>query len=388
MMMASSTLQNRKLDLLDNFLRIVDYARKNKPDMLLISGDIFDSDTPSYATFSIFLKALRELSDLGIKIFLVGGNHDVPRPSRSGVMSIDILKNANIAAVFPISRAVRKKSTIIKGKSVNIYGASYGLMQADDLDMVSKRLSKTQAGDFDILMIHAKLISDQRMKMQKAISSNDPDPPQDNELASGFDYVALGQDHKYFQVDVNGSKICNAGSIEKLDWSESGQRKGFIWAELGDSETKAEFIELPCRKMEIGTIDLSTTDSKESAKVDEAISAILAKNRDKKSLFKVEFKGAISLQTYASINLSKYYKKYRKWYYHLELDRNQLDVVDSSGTNRPEMPLSKKNDLLVDLFARRMEMISRDPSQSEEDRMFLREVKNRGAKYLRSRYES
>lgn len=53
----------RKEDLNTNFKKIVDYAIKEKPDLFLISGDIYDKVSPTNYTQKFFIEQLKRLYD-------------------------------------------------------------------------------------------------------------------------------------------------------------------------------------------------------------------------------------------------------------------------------------------------------------------------------------
>ena len=63
-----------------------------------------------------------------------------------------------------------------------------------------------------------------------------------------WDYVALG--HIHYHQDVNPGEyppVVYSGSIERIDFGEEGQPKGFCWVNLLRGETTYDFIELGAR---------------------------------------------------------------------------------------------------------------------------------------------
>ena len=69
-----------------------------------------------------------------------------------------------------------------------------------------------------------------------------------------FDYVALGNIHKY-QVLTEHPPVVYAGSIERVDFSEEREDKGFVIAEIdparpqGERLTGYDFVPTPARPM-------------------------------------------------------------------------------------------------------------------------------------------
>ena len=82
--------------------QIVSYARKENPDAVLLSGDLFDRAQPSgeaIAIFDHFISSLKETVP-EVSILMIAGNHDSPQ--RIGLYS-KILKSQNIYAVGSLS---------------------------------------------------------------------------------------------------------------------------------------------------------------------------------------------------------------------------------------------------------------------------------------------
>lgn len=57
---------------------VADYARKLRPDAILIAGDVYDKSVPSAEAVTIFDEFLTELSEItpAIPILIISGNHD------------------------------------------------------------------------------------------------------------------------------------------------------------------------------------------------------------------------------------------------------------------------------------------------------------------------
>ena len=82
--------------------QIVSYARKENPDAVLLSGDLFDRAQPSgeaIAIFDHFISSLKETVP-EVSILMIAGNHDSPQ--RIGLYS-KILQSQNIYAVGSLS---------------------------------------------------------------------------------------------------------------------------------------------------------------------------------------------------------------------------------------------------------------------------------------------
>src|SRR5437879_3497662 len=59
--------------------QVLRYARQEKVDGILVSGDVFDSTAPSAESEAIVYDFFRELFGAGIPAVLIAGNHDHPK---------------------------------------------------------------------------------------------------------------------------------------------------------------------------------------------------------------------------------------------------------------------------------------------------------------------
>ena len=116
--------QERKEDLNRNFSAAVDYALRNKPDLFLMTGDIFDRVSPGNAARILVTEKVRQLKEAGISVFMIGGNHDVPKLG-SQHLAIDVLSSAGLATVFSGSNEFESRILQVNGERVCVAGKSY-----------------------------------------------------------------------------------------------------------------------------------------------------------------------------------------------------------------------------------------------------------------------
>ena len=58
--------------------QILDGIRTEKPDAVLISGDVYDKTTPPLEAVMLLDEFLNKLEIKGLSVFLISGNHDSP----------------------------------------------------------------------------------------------------------------------------------------------------------------------------------------------------------------------------------------------------------------------------------------------------------------------
>ena len=102
------------------FQNLVDVAKREQVDFVVLAGDIYDTaDRDPGAQIRVNL-GLRELSEAGIKVFLVHGNHDPLTP--------DYLSGRSLpdgVFVFPAGEVTSHSVSMSNGAQVTVAGISY-----------------------------------------------------------------------------------------------------------------------------------------------------------------------------------------------------------------------------------------------------------------------
>ena len=95
-----SAAEIRRAELLDIFGKIIDTAKSENVDVLIIAGDLFDSCRPSKPAVSYVKRKLESIPE--VKVFITTGNHDyslnIDFPENVFLFSNGI-KNMNLKAL-------------------------------------------------------------------------------------------------------------------------------------------------------------------------------------------------------------------------------------------------------------------------------------------------
>jgi len=363
-------VQERKEDLNRNFSAAVDYALRNKPNLFLITGDIFDRVSPSNTARILVTEKIRQLKEAGISVFLIGGNHDVPKLG-SQHLAIDVLSSAGLATVFSRSDEFERQVLQVDGKSVCIAGKSY-FSQVESQNPL-RGLKVPTEGDYNLLMIHGSLQGLNVFSSVPEMVSQNPFRPED--IKSGLNYLALGHFHNYYERDHEGCKIVNPGSMEKLSWAEMNDEKGFVWAELHGSNVSTEFVKLETRPMEKYTLHLSKDEDYPPSLKEHVINYIKSKS-DPARIARLFLQGLITQEQYDELKINEIVQATREAFFHLGFDRTELEVEGFGRVfvERVENP--------VEAFVRRLEELIIKAGMDDERRRRLEQVRELGRKYL------
>ena len=246
----SSGLSSRLLDFLSALDQVVDYALQNKIDLVLFCGDAYKNRDPSQTQQREFAKRIKRLSTSGIPVFLLVGNHDLPnaigRATATEIFDTLAVENVYVSNRPDIYRIPTNSGTLqIVSLPWLRRSAILGKEEAKNLnfEQLNQKLQQiltniiaTLAGKLDpslpaILAAHvwvsgAKVGSESLMTIGQEhvlLPSNVAHP--------AFDYVALGHLHKH-QVISDNPPVVYAGSLERQDFSEEEDEKGFYLVEI------------------------------------------------------------------------------------------------------------------------------------------------------------
>jgi exonuclease SbcD len=85
-----------------------------------------------------------------------------------------------------------------------------------------------------------------------------------------WDYVALGHIHYHQDLNVRSyPPVVYSGSIERIDFGEEGDPKGFCWVQLERGATTYEFVELNARPFVTIRVDVRGEANPTQAVIDE-----------------------------------------------------------------------------------------------------------------------
>jgi len=252
-------LNQREVDTYLSFKTFVDRVLDLQPDVVLHSGDLFDSVRPSNRALGFALEQLVRLSDANIPVVIIAGNHSTPRIRETG-SAFRLFEH--LPNIMPVYKGVYERITV-GDLTVHAIPHTDGEMFKEMLPSLSRCGETT----YEVSMLHAGVVGFKEFRMnefnEKIVDSC--------YLRGDMDYIALGHYHENCDIASNAAY---SGSTERFSFAEAGQPKGFL---LLDLETKKrKFVELPTRPM----IDLPTIDGRrlDAASLNAEIESRLARD--------------------------------------------------------------------------------------------------------------
>lgn len=297
-------LHSRLTDFLKCLDYCVDYALDNKVDFFLFAGDAFKTRDPSPTYQREFAKRIKKVASSGINTILVIGNHDLPNAFKKadtleiyktlGVENVyvsrkpevlDFYKNENrweyskegfkdknkiqVATLPWIPKSDFLQDEKYKGKNIT---ESYEMMSKEMISFIDNLKGKTSEENPAVLIAHGTVAGATFGGEQKTYIGTDILLPLNIVGSKPFNYVALGHLHKY-QVLSENPPVIYSGSIERVDFGEEKEEKGFVEVNIDEETQKTDykFIKTPSRKFVTIRVEIGEKDLEPNKKIIEEI---------------------------------------------------------------------------------------------------------------------
>lgn len=293
-------LNSRLGDFLKSFGAIVKTAIEKRVDLVCFAGDAFKTREPSPTYQKAFASKIYELACADIPVVLLVGNHDFPG-ALGKAHTLEIYPTLNIKNIFMVSDEVKLIQT--KSGPIQIAGLPWftkqQLLSKEELKLplekMHQKLSKalTQKVAYlsskidpkfpSILLAHASVEGATFGSERSVLIGSDIILPLTPLRQSRFSYIALGHIHKFQELSKR-PPIIYSGSIERIDFGEEKEAKGFVLVDIDPKSHKTDwqFIKTPARRFLTIHIKIGETDN-----VDEKISERLKSERVEDAIVKV-----------------------------------------------------------------------------------------------------
>lgn len=229
-------LKNIRSSTFDAFDKIIQKAIQEKPDFLLIVGDIYDGENRSLQAQRRFQDAMEKLFQHNIPVIVSYGNHD----HLNGTWTRFSLPS-NVYELPAETSVVQLK---IRDQQVNIYGFSYHERHLRESVIESYPIAQNQQ-TIHIGMLHGSEASNTTHDVYAPFTKQQL-------LEKNYHYWALGHIHKRQLLHQN-PPIVYPGNIQSRHRKEQGL-KGYYDVTL--SRTSAELDFIPTSTVVYSTVEV------------------------------------------------------------------------------------------------------------------------------------
>ena len=258
-------------DFLKALDEIIDTAVSEKVQLVLFAGDAYRSPIPVPTFQREWQRRIVRLSAARIPLLMIPGNHDVS-PNTFKASSLQELDTLRIPYLHLAAKGIHLFTPAeLDGVPVQVLAVPW--MPISLLAARDKNNSLTPEERA------SKMENEITARVRRALDQADPDLPvillthysvQGSTYPSGqtaelgrevtlsralvcdpaISYTALGHIHLYQDLNQgNQPPAVYSGSIERVDYGEAKDKKGFIIAEVGNHHTEYTFRELHTRRM-------------------------------------------------------------------------------------------------------------------------------------------
>lgn len=261
-------LNRRLLDFSRSVHHAIDYALENDVYLAIFAGDIYKHRDPDPSWQREFARCVRRLVEAQVPVVILIGNHDLP----------NTLGKAHAVEIFdtlPLDRI-----TVMAKPEMHFIDTRVGQVQVAGFPYLTRSfvLSREQHKDKPLEEINQLMMEQAEMIFRQFAEQVDPNLPAiltvhgsvANAILSSeqsimmvghdpiiplsvlthpaWDYVALGHIHRH--QDLNEGQhppVVYSGSIERIDFGEEHEDKGFVWAKVRKGSTTYTFVPVPAR---------------------------------------------------------------------------------------------------------------------------------------------
>ena len=223
----------REVDVQEAYGRAVDAILERDVDLVVHSGDVFDSVRPATHVIIGFLKQTFRITREDIPYLVAAGNHETPRlRSTTAALEYANLVNAISAHGFEIDYEPVEADGVTVGVTLVPHGAVFG----------TGAVTPSRDADVNILVTHGMVPGLEARQYEMGEANLQP-----GMLEGGFDYIALGHYHEFHKHKPNAFY---AGATERFGFGEVESKPGFAIVEIDGGGLKSvEHVKITARPM-------------------------------------------------------------------------------------------------------------------------------------------
>ena len=274
-------LNTRLEDFMGSLSLCIDRAIASPVDLVLFGGDAFPDATPPPFVHEAFASQFRRLADANIPTVLLVGNHDQHSQGNGGV-SLSIYRTLAVPGFIVGDRLTTHRITTRNGDiqvitlpwltraTLLTRPETEGLSLSGVNELLINRLEPVLEGEIrqldtslpTVLLAHLMAARDSLGAERFLAVGKGFTVPLSLLNRPQFEYVALGHVHKHQNLNPsNDPPIVYPGSIDRVDFSEEKEDKGYVLIEVAKGEVKWEFCPLPVRTFRSIEVDVSEAEN-------------------------------------------------------------------------------------------------------------------------------
>ncbi len=273
-------LNTRLIDFRQSLNFAIDKALDAGVHLAVFAGDAYKTRDPNQTHQREFASCVRRLTEAGIPVVMVTGNHDLPN-ARSRANSIEIYRILGVENVHILTKPEIRTIQTETGP-VQVAGMPYLLRSAmlsreesrgksiqETTDLMVEKYGQyidylarqLEPGIPSILLGHFWIKNAKVSSQGGYLNVSEPEILVSTVANPAFDYVAMGHIHKFQDLNKRGAPpVVYSGSTDRIDFSERSEDKGFVLVELAKGSAAYEFVSVPARRFVEIDVDADVDD--------------------------------------------------------------------------------------------------------------------------------
>jgi DNA repair exonuclease SbcCD nuclease subunit len=233
------------------FRRAIDLALAEKVDAVLISGDLFDSNSQPRRSVESAAAELRRLAERHIRTVLIPGTHDCyDEGSIYRVFDLPALAGTDSGSDMVVVLTDERPQVTFADLDTTVHGRVFRTKRAPQSPLAG--FSPAEAGGvtrWQVGMIHGSLLLPGKVEQDDVLFT-------DAEVAaSGLDYLALGHWHSFLEGRAGKTTWAYAGAPEPVAVDQDGAGS-VVLVELDEASGKVRLEARPVGRTSHRRLDL------------------------------------------------------------------------------------------------------------------------------------
>lgn len=233
---ANTGLNTRVINALKSLDTMIEYCITNQIKYIAFAGDMYKNNLPSPTLQRELNIRIKYAADKGITIFIMSGNHDVS-PLETAKCPMDPFGTLGVNNIYHS----RFEKEYYINDNLRILMLPTYCSQNEIENILQKHNDNIRTIVVGHLTVLGAQLNDWLLeKNENAINIKIFD---DKNIIA----VVLGHLHKY-QILGNNPLVYYTGSLQRIDFTEEFQEKGFVVLDVEDDNVSYEFVEVQSQK--------------------------------------------------------------------------------------------------------------------------------------------
>lgn len=338
----------RKRDHLRCFEEVMEYAKKEKPDLLLLAGDVFDTVKPSNFVRARFMQHMKQLHERGVKVVMVSGHHDTPKSAEEGVSPLAVYGRSGYAYFIQDPNSLEYFSLEVDGCEVVVAGLGHNpLLRPFEDPLATVKVEKR--GDVNILLLHYPVEGFVGVYGEEPVVRL-------NSIPKTYQLVAVGHLHRHQIKRLGDAAIVYPGSTERVSFAEEEEPKGFVWAELN----REGLVSLDHVKTQARPYKTIETMFPEKDTI-ERLKQVIDQHADPQLVLRLVVKGVVEAEKLTEYRRSELLLHAQTRLFHLIVDESSLELKS------PEIPSTLEKTTPLEELRRYFSTLMQNASAEERE---------------------